>query len=115
MTWASKNRGVHVAACDDGEVERTKSGGGKGTTGAASASVIIEGNGESNGSLGDSGWECDRSTSLSRLDIDAVSTDTDAGCTISPASSKAGRASTLEEAGTGASDPLSSSASCSRP
>ena len=97
--WASKNRGVHVAY-DDGKVERTRSGGGKGTTGAASASVIIKGNGESNDSLGDSGWECDRSTSLSRLDIDAASTDTDAGCTIGPASSKVGRASTLEEVGT---------------
>ena len=52
MTWASKNKGVH-AAYDDGEVECTGSGGGKGTTGAPSASVIVEDDGESNASLGD--------------------------------------------------------------
>ena len=52
MTWASKNKGVH-AAYDDGEVECTGSGGGKGTTGAPSASVVVEDDGESNASLGD--------------------------------------------------------------
>ena len=63
MMLASKNRGVHVA-CDDDKVEHTGSGGGKGTTGAAGASVIVEGNGESNGSLGDSGRECNGNTGL---------------------------------------------------
>ena len=47
--WASKNRGGQ-AACDDSKVERTASGGGEGTTGAAGSSVIIESNTESNGS-----------------------------------------------------------------
>ena len=61
--WASKNRGLH-AAYDDSEVERTGSGGGEGTTGAAGASIIVEGNRESNGSLGDSGRERDGNTSL---------------------------------------------------
>jgi hypothetical protein len=61
VIWASKNRGGHVA-CDDGEVECTGSGGGEGTTGAAGAPVIIEGDGESNGSLGDGGRECDGNT-----------------------------------------------------
>jgi hypothetical protein len=54
MTWASKNRGVH-AACDDDKVEHTGSGGSEGTIGATGASVVIEGDGESNGSLGDGG------------------------------------------------------------
>ena len=69
-------------------------------TDAAGASVIIEGNGESNGSLGDGRWEHDGNIGLPRLDIDAASADTEAGRTIGPASSEAGRASTLEEAGT---------------
>ena len=99
MTWANKNRGVHVAG-DDSEVERTKSGGGEGTTSATSANIVVEGDGESNGSLGDSGWEHDGNTGLPRLDVDVASTHTEAGRTIRPASSKAGRASTLEEAGT---------------
>ena len=63
MTWASKNIGVHVA-CDDGEVERIGSGDGEGTTGAAGASIIIEGNEESNGSLGDGRQEHDGNTGL---------------------------------------------------
>jgi hypothetical protein len=58
-TWASMNRGGH-ATYDNGEVERTGSGNGEGTTGA---SVVIEGDGESNGSLGDGGRECDGNTS----------------------------------------------------
>jgi hypothetical protein len=64
VTWASKNRGGHTA-CDDGEVEHTWSGGVEGTTSTGGASVIIEGDGESNGSLGDGGRECDEDTSLS--------------------------------------------------
>ena len=52
--WASKNRGGH-AAYDDGQVERTGSGGGEGTINAASASVIVEGDRESNGNLEDGG------------------------------------------------------------
>jgi hypothetical protein len=63
MMWTNKNRGGHVA-CDDGEVERTRSGGGEGTTGATSASVIIEGDWESNGSLGDGERQCDENTGL---------------------------------------------------
>ena len=89
----------HVA-CDDGEVECTGSGGGQGTIGVVGAHVIIEGDRESNGSLGDDGWEHDENTGLPRLDVDDASTDTEAGCTIGPASSKAGRASKLEEVGT---------------
>jgi hypothetical protein len=58
--WATKNRGGH-AACDYGEVEHTRSGSGEGTTGAM---VVVEGNRESNGSLGDGGWEHDGNTSL---------------------------------------------------
>ena len=63
MTWASKNRGVH-AACDDGKVESTWSGSGEGSTGATGASVIIEGDGESNGSLGDGGRKHGGNTGL---------------------------------------------------
>ena len=63
MVWASKNRGVH-AAYDDDEVEYTGSGGGEGTTGANGGSIVVEGNGESNGSLGDGGREHERNTSL---------------------------------------------------
>ena len=87
--WASKNRGVHTAY-DNGEVERKGSGGGEGTTSATGASVVVEGDGDSNGSLGDGGWECDGNTSLPRLDIDAASADIEAGHTIGPASSEAG-------------------------
>jgi hypothetical protein len=45
-------------------VERIGSGSGEGTTDAAGISVVIEGDGESNGSLGDSGWEHDGNTGL---------------------------------------------------
>ena len=83
-------------------MERTERGSGEGTTGATGANFIIEGDGESNGSLGDDGWEHDGNTSLPRLDIDAASANTEAGRTIGPAFSEAGRASTLEEAVTGA-------------
>ena len=103
--WASKNRGVHVD-CDNGEVERTGSGDGEGTIGATGASVIVEDGGESIGSLGDGGRECDGNTSLPRLDIDAASVDIEAGRTIGPTSFEAGRASTLEEAGTRAGRPF---------
>ena len=99
MAWASKNGGVHTAY-DDGVVELTASGIGVGTTGAAGACVVVEDDGESNDSLGDSRSEVDGNTSLSRLDIDAASTDTEVGRTIGSASFEAGRASTLEEAGT---------------
>ena len=61
--WARKNRGGHIA-CDDGEVEHTRSGGGEGTTGAGGASIVVEGDGESNGSLGDGGWERNENTGL---------------------------------------------------
>ena len=105
MMWASKNRGVH-ATYDDSEVERTERGGGEGTTNVAGASIVVEDNGESNGSLGDDGREHNRNTSLSRLDIDAASADIEVGRTIGPASSEAGRASTLEEAGTRAGKPF---------
>jgi hypothetical protein len=87
-------------------VERTRSGGSEGTTGAGGAHVVIEGDRESNGSLGDSGREHDGNTGLSQLDIDAASTNTEARHTISPASSEVRRASTLEEAGTGAGRPF---------
>ena len=103
--WASKNKGGH-AAYDDGEVERTRSGGGEGTTGAASASVIVEDDGESNGSLGDGGQERDGNTGLPRLDVDTASANTEVGCTIGPASSEMRRANTLEEGGTGAERPF---------
>ena len=99
MTWASKNRGVH-ATYDDDEVEHTGCGGGEGTTGAAGASIVIEGDKESNGSLGDGGWERNGNTGLPRLGVDAATANTEAGCTISPASAKVGRASALEGAGT---------------
>ena len=56
VTWASKNRGDHVA-CDDREVERIRSGGGEETTGAAGVSIVVEGDGESNGCLGGGGRE----------------------------------------------------------
>ena len=105
MTWASKNRGVHIA-CDDGEVERTGSGSGEGTTDAAGASIIIEGDRERNGSLGDDRREHNGNTGLPRLDIDANSVDTEVGRTIGPTSFEARRASTLEEAGTGAGRPF---------
>jgi hypothetical protein len=87
-------------------VKRTGSGGGEGTTSAAGASVVIEGDGESNGSLGDGGREHDRNTGLPWLDVDAASADTKAGRTIGRTSSEAGRASTVEEAGTGAGRPF---------
>ena len=63
MTWASKNRGVHVAY-DDNKVERTGSGDGEGTTSDAGVSIIVEGNKESYDSLGDGGWERDWNTGL---------------------------------------------------
>ena len=84
----------------------TQSGDCEGTTGAASANIIIDGNGESNESLGDGGQENDRNTGVPRLDVDAASADNKVGRTIGPASSEAGRASTLEEAGTGAGRPF---------
>ena len=61
--WASKNRGGH-AAYDNGELERTGSGSGEGTTGAAGASIVVKGDRESNGSLGDGGWERNENTGL---------------------------------------------------
>ena len=45
-----------VSRPSDGERDRTKVGGGKRTTGAGGVSVIVEGDGESNGSLGDGLW-----------------------------------------------------------
>jgi len=78
----------------------------QGTIDAAGASIIIEGDGKSNGSLGDDGQEHYRNIGLPRLDVDAASTNTKVGRTIGPASSEAGRASTLEEAGTGARQPF---------
>ena len=41
----------HDGATDDGEVDRTRSGGGKRTTGAGGVSVIVMGDWETNGSL----------------------------------------------------------------
>ena len=105
MTWASKNRGVH-ASYDYDEMECTGSGSGEGSTSASGASVIVEGDGESNGSLGDGGREHDGNTGLPRLDVDAASADTEVGRTIGPASSEAGRDSTLEEVGTRARRPF---------
>ena len=105
MTWASKNKGVH-AACDDGKVECTRHGGSEGSTGVTGANVIVEGDGKSNGSLGDGGREHDGNTSLPRLDVDAAFADTEAVHTIGPASSEAERASTLKEAGTEAGRPF---------
>ena len=105
MTWASKNRGVH-ATYDDDEVEHTGCGGGEGTTGAAGASIVIEGDKESNGSLGDGGWEHDGNTGLPQLDVNAASTYTKTGRTIGPSSFEAGRASTLEDAGAEAKQPF---------
>jgi hypothetical protein len=81
-------------------VERTRSGGGEGTTDADGAIIIVEDDVESNGSLGDGRWEHDGNTSLPWLDVDAASADTETGQTIGLDSSEAGRASTLEEAGT---------------
>ena len=95
MAWASKNGGVHTAY-DDGVVELTASGIGVGTTGAAGACVVVEDDGESNDSLGDGRWECNGNTGLPRLDVNAASADTEAGRNMGPASSEAGRASTLE-------------------
>ena len=46
----------HDGATNDGEVNRIGSSGGKRTTGAGGVSVIVEGDGESNGSLGDGLW-----------------------------------------------------------
>jgi hypothetical protein len=83
-------------------VECTGSGSGEGTTGAASASIVVEGDRESNGSLGDGGWERDGNIGLPRLDVDTTSVDTEAGRTIVLASSEARRANTLEEVGIGA-------------
>jgi len=61
--WDSKNRGGHVAY-DNGKVERTRSGGGEGTTGTTGACVIVEGDGESNGNLGAGGRERDGDSNL---------------------------------------------------
>ena len=96
---------MHVAY-DDGEVEHNGSGGGEGTTGAGDASIVDKGDRESNGSQGEGGREHDGNTSLPRLEVDAASADTEAGRTIDPTSSKAGRASTLEKAGTGTGQPF---------
>ena len=87
-------------------MERTRSGGGERTTSAIGASIVVEGDGESNGSLGDGGQEHDGNTGLPRLDVDAASTNTKPGRTIGLSSSKVGRASTLEEVGTEGGQPF---------
>ena len=46
-------------ACDDGEVDRTESGGGERTTGAGGINIVVVGDWETNGSLGDGMWERD--------------------------------------------------------
>ena len=40
-------------------MDRTRSGGGKRTTGAGGVNVIIVGDGETNANLGDDVWDCD--------------------------------------------------------
>jgi hypothetical protein len=50
----------HNGACDDGKVDRTGSGSGERTTNAGGINVVVVGDWETNGSLGDSMWECDR-------------------------------------------------------
>jgi len=47
-------------AYNNGEVDRTGSGGGERTTGAGGINVIVVGDGETNASLGDSVWDRDR-------------------------------------------------------
>ena len=43
----------HNGATDDGKVDHTRSGGGKGTNGPGGINGVIVGDGETNGSLGD--------------------------------------------------------------
>ena len=50
--WGARS-GSSDGACDDGEVDLTGSGGSERTTGVGGANIIIKGNGESNGNLGD--------------------------------------------------------------
>ena len=49
----------HDGATDDGEVDRTRSGGGEQTTGAGGINVVIVGNGETNANLRDGVCDCD--------------------------------------------------------
>jgi hypothetical protein len=43
----------HNGATDDGEVDRTRSGGGERTTGVGGINVVIVGDGETNATIGD--------------------------------------------------------------
>ena len=47
----------HDGACNDGEVDRTESGGGVGTNGPRGINGVIVDDEETNGSLGDGVWE----------------------------------------------------------
>jgi hypothetical protein len=49
----------HDSATDDGEVDRTGSGGGKRTTSASGVNVIIVGDRKTNANLGDNMWDYD--------------------------------------------------------
>ena len=49
----------HDRAYNDSEVDHTGSDSGEGTNGTVGINSVIVGIGETNGSLGDSVWECD--------------------------------------------------------
>ena len=58
---ASLGDGVwdHDGACDDGEVDHTRSGGGERTTSTGGVNIIVVGDGETNGILGEGMWDHD--------------------------------------------------------
>ena len=58
LPWGTMSRSGdgeldHDGATDNGEVDRTRSGGGERTTGAGGVNIVIVGDWETNGSLGD--------------------------------------------------------------
>jgi len=76
----------HDDACDDDEVDCSGSGGGERTTSAGGVNIVVVGDWETNGSLGDGMWERNGYQQSGRVRIGI----------------KVGCASALEEAWTGA-------------
>ena len=73
---------VAASGPSDGEQDCTEAGHGEQTTGVGGVSVVVEGDGESNGSLGDDVWYRNGNTNLPRWDISTAFTDNNLGCAI---------------------------------
>jgi hypothetical protein len=107
--WAHSGAGCGERTADAGGVCVVLDGGHResnGSLGDVGWERDGDGHRDSNGSLGDVGWERDGNTDVSRLDVGAACAHTEPGCAIGPASAAAGCASALEEAGTGAGPPF---------